>query len=204
MPLPLVEDVQAVAPASEVAPLLSPVKSSSQKLAGVEEPDVTDTDCWAVHPLAGLVTVAVYVPGAVTVGFFALLLKLFGPVQLYEALGIVEFTFSVTLGKQARVPPGAVISGGVLFSGTVIVAEAAQPEDKVAVTIYCPPAFTTGFCWALVKPLGPAHDQAETVLLAVADNCAVDTQVNVPFTAGVTVTVPVLEVVPVALILSKK
>src|SRR5688572_32872487 len=103
--------------------------------------------------------------------------------------------------KQPRVPPVAEISGGVLFSGTVMVDDAVQPEDKVAVTIYCPPAFTTGFCWALVKPLGPVHDQAVTEPVAVADNCAVAIQVTVPLTDGVMVTEPALE--PATFILSK-
>ena len=105
------------------------------------------------------------------------------------------------LDKQARFPPVAVISGAVLFSATVIVPDAVQPEDKVAVTIYCPPAFTTGFCAALVKPLGPVHAHAVTVPLAVADNCAVAVQVTVPLTEGVTVTEPAL--VPVSFMLSK-
>ena len=119
-------------------------------------------------------------------------------------MGTVEFTFSVIVGKQARVPPVAVISGGVLFSGTVMVPDTVHPDDKVAVTTYCPPAFTTGFCVALVKPLGPVHDHADTAPLAVADNCAVAVQVTVPFTDGVMVTVPVLVGMPVTLILSKK
>src|SRR5687768_8987544 len=103
--------------------------------------------------------------------------------------------------KQPSVPPEAVIFGAVLFSGTVMVADAAQPEDNVAVTIYCPPAFTTGFCAALVKPFGPVHDQAVTVPVAVADNCAVLIQVTVPLTDGVMVTEPALA--PVSFMLSK-
>ena len=106
--------------------------------------------------------------------------------------------------KQAMLPPVAVISGAVLFSGTVIVAEAEQPEARVAVTTYCPPALTAGFCTEEVNPLGPVQAQLLTELLAVADNCAVAVQVTVPFTEGVTETVPLLALVPVTLILSKK
>ena len=73
-------------------------------------------------------------PTALTVGFFELLLKLFGPVQLYVAPLTVEFTFKVTLDKQARVPPVAVISGGVLFSVTVTLAEPV-PLLLVATTV---------------------------------------------------------------------
>ena len=96
----------------------------------------------------------------------------------------------------------AVISGAVLFSATVMVEETVQPEVNVAVTMYCPPAFTDGFCRADVNPLGPVHAQVDTVLLAVADNCAVEVQVTLPDTVGVTVVVPAL--LPLTFILSKK
>ena len=116
-------------------------------------------------------------------------------------MGTVEFTFRVMTDKQARFPPVAAMSGGVLFSGTLMVPDAVQPEENVAVTMYCPPALTTGFCAEEVKPLGPVHDQAVTVPVAVADNCAVAVQVTVPLTAGVTVVVPAL--LPGNFILSK-
>jgi hypothetical protein len=58
---------------------------------------------------------------------------------------MLEFTFKVIVDKQPRLPPEAVMSGAVLFSETVVVADTAHPEDRVAVTIYCPPALTTGF-----------------------------------------------------------
>ena len=105
------------------------------------------------------------------------------------------------LDKQAKLPPLAVISGAVLFSGTVMVAEAAQPEARVAVTTYCPPALTAGFCIEEVNPLGPVQAQLLTELLAVADNCADAVQVTVPFTVGVMVVVP--ELLPVTFTLSK-
>ena len=72
--------VQPVVPASDVTPLLNPVKSSSHKVAMV--PAVTDTDCCALQPLAGFVTVTVYVPAAQTVGFWEVDVKLLGPDQL--------------------------------------------------------------------------------------------------------------------------
>ena len=84
-----------------------------------------------------------------------------------------------------------------------MVADAAQPVARVAVTTYCPPVLTAGFCIEEVNPLGPVQAQLLTELLAVADSWAVAVQVTVPFTEGVTVTVPLLAVVPVTLILSK-
>ena len=69
---------QGVVPASEIVPLAK-VKSSSHDEVMPEE---TVTDCEAVQPLAGLVTVTIYVPVALTTGFCAVLVKLLGPVQL--------------------------------------------------------------------------------------------------------------------------
>ena len=137
-----------------------------------------------------------------TVGFFDVLVNPLGPDQLYVAPLVEEFTFRVMPDKQARVPPVAVMLGAVLFSVTVVVAVTVQPEARVAVTTYCPPAFTTGFCRVEVKLLGPVHAQEDTVLLAVADNCADAVQVTVPFTEGVMVVVPAL--LPVSFTLSKK
>ena len=129
-------------------------------------------------------------------------MKLPGPVQVYVAPLTDELTFRVMVGKQAMVPPVAVMSGAVLFSVTVVVADTVQPEERVAVTIYWPPALTVGFCREEVKLFGPVQAQADTVLLAVADNCAVAVQVTVPVTEGVTVAVPA--VLPLTLMLSKK
>ena len=81
MPVPVLDEVQDVVPVSEVVPLAR-VKSSSQKVVAVGVPDVTVTCLEAVHPVAGFLTVTVYVPAAVTVGFCAVLVKLLGPVQL--------------------------------------------------------------------------------------------------------------------------
>ena len=78
--VPVLEEVHCVVPASEVVPLARPVKSSSQKV--VMALAETDTDCCALQPLAGLVTVTVYVPAAQTVGFCTVELKLLGPAHL--------------------------------------------------------------------------------------------------------------------------
>ena len=87
-----------------------------------------------------------------------------------------------------------------MFSVTVTGAETEQPPDKVAVTTYCPPALTTGFCDAEVYPLGPVQEYAVAVLVVVANSCAVLLQVTVPVTE---VLIFVLEPVPVSLTLSK-
>ena len=61
-------------------------------------------------------------------------MKSFGPVQLYVTPLTVEFAVSVMVIEQAWVPPVAVISGGVLFSVTVTLAELV-PLLLVATTV---------------------------------------------------------------------
>ena len=68
-----------------------------------------------------------------------------------------EFAFKAHVEAQVNAPPVAVISGAVLFSGTVAVADTVQPPGKVAVTVYVPPALTEGFCKVEVKLFGPAQ-----------------------------------------------
>ena len=99
-------------------------------------------------------------------------------------------------GKQPSVPPVAVISGAVLFSVTVMEEDAIQPEVKVAFTVYCPPVLTAGFWIEEVKLLGPVHDQALTVLPAVADNCAGPEHVTAPVTEAVAAFLPFTLMLP--------
>ena len=68
-----------------------------------------------------------------------------GPLQLYVALLILEVALMVTHEPQARAPPVAVITGAVLFSVTVTLAEPV-PVLLVATTVYVPAAVITGFC----------------------------------------------------------
>ena len=96
-------------------------------------------------------------PGTVTVGFCRVLVKPPGPVQLYMAPATDEFTFNEMDGIQTSDPPVAIISGAVLFSGTVIEAVVVQPPEMVPVTMYKPPLLMTGFCSDEVNPLGPVH-----------------------------------------------
>ena len=113
MPVPVVVAVQAVAPLSEVVPFAKPVKSSSQK-ALAAAPAVTVTDCDVEQPFVVSVTVTVYVPAVVTAGFCAVLVKLFGPDQLYlEVPGADEVAPSVRLDPQPTEPPVAVTVGPV-------------------------------------------------------------------------------------------
>ena len=73
-------------------------------------------------------------PAVHTVGFCAVDVKLPGPLQLYEALLTFEVALMVTHDPQARAPPVAVITGAVLFSVTVTLAEPV-PVLLVATTV---------------------------------------------------------------------
>ena len=77
----LVVTVQLLVPASEVVPLAS-VKSSDHAVPVLVLLMVTVAVDALVHPFTGLVTVKLYAPVAVTTGFCAVDIKLFGPVQL--------------------------------------------------------------------------------------------------------------------------
>ena len=94
-------------------------------------------DAGLVHPFN--VTVTEYTPVAAVValgmdGFCSEETNPFGPVQLYEAPLTVEFAVSAMVIEQAWVPPVAVISGAVLFSVTVTLADP-EPELLVATTV---------------------------------------------------------------------
>ena len=110
--MPVVVAVHAVAPLSEVVPLAKPVKSSSHMVLAAD-PAVTVTDCEVEQPVVGSVTVTVYVPGVVTEGFCALLVKLLGPVQLNVELPADDVAVSVRLEPQPTEPPVALTVGPV-------------------------------------------------------------------------------------------
>ena len=95
---------------------------------------VTVVDADAVQPLAGLVTVTVYVPGEETV----LILPLPPPLQAYVAPAALEEAVSVTeVTAQVSVAGGAIVAlGGVMFCVTVVDADAVQPlAGSVTVTL---------------------------------------------------------------------
>jgi hypothetical protein len=100
----------------------------------------------AVHPLAGLVTVTVYVPGAFAViEPVVLLIGPLGPVQLNVALvGVMLVAVMVRVGfAQVSGPPLIVTVGWVLLSCTVVVADFLQPVAvTVTSTLYVPGTLT--------------------------------------------------------------
>lgn len=91
-----------------------------------------------VQPLAGSVTVTVYVPAAVTDGFADAELKPAGPLQLYVAPGAEDEPLRFTdVTAQVIVCAEPVLTfGGVVLAFTVCIAVAVQPLDgSVTVTV---------------------------------------------------------------------
>ena len=89
---------------------------------------VTLVDVVDVHPLTGLVTVRVYVPVALTVGFCEVEVNPLGPVQLYVTPEVTELPERVSeFLVQVREPPVAVAPGAAAFWGTDAIAVEIQP-----------------------------------------------------------------------------
>jgi hypothetical protein len=119
---------------------------------------VTFTVSEAVQPLAGLVTVSVYRPGALTEGVADVEEKPLGPLQLKVAPGVEDEPLSVTevtLQVSSLSGPASAL-GGVMFCVTFTVSLAVQPlAGSVTVSVYKPGALTEGVAEVEEKPPGP-------------------------------------------------
>ena len=92
----------------------------------------------AVQPLAGSVTVTVYVPPTLTVGISREEVNPPGPLQLNVAPAVVELAISCTeVIVQVSIPQGAIVTfGAVVFEVTVAEAEPVQPlAGSVTMTV---------------------------------------------------------------------
>lgn len=109
---------------------------------------ITFTVAVVVHPLAGSVTVTVYVPAAFTVGEdVAPPAVIPVPVQLYVAPVVVEFAVMVPLVvvQFNDNDEPAVAFGTVVLLDTLTVVVAVHPfAGSVTVTVYVPAEFTVG------------------------------------------------------------
>jgi hypothetical protein len=91
--------------------------------------------CWtltvavAEHPVAGWVTVSVYMPGTVVVGFCNADVKLPGPTQLYVTPGVVDVPFNVTVVVKHDSEPEAEAAAltTIEFCSTTTAAVDTQP-----------------------------------------------------------------------------
>jgi len=76
---------------------------------------VTEAVAVLVQPLAELVTVTVYVPDALTVGFASVLPETIpGPAQLKPVPLVVDADRTTDVVVQVRFPPVALAPGGVI------------------------------------------------------------------------------------------
>ena len=90
----------------------------------------------AVQPVAGLVAVATYVPGACTVGLTAVEVKPLGPVQVNPEPLIDEVAVRTTVElEQVIVPPVAIIEGDVTSRITSAVSLVAVQLGDKTVTV---------------------------------------------------------------------
>jgi hypothetical protein len=160
--------VQVSSPPEALTPGASPVP-------------VTGAVAVLVQPLAEHVTVTVYVPVALTLGFAELPPETIpGPDQLNAAHDPLAADRTTDVVEQVSVPPVALAPGTSLFSFTDAVAVLVQPlAEFVTVSVYVPLAHTVGFWAAELKP-GPAQLKLVPLVVAPDITMHVDAQVNVP------------------------
>ena len=133
-----------------------------------------------VHPLAELVTVTVYVPLELTLGFAVVPPETIpGPAQLNPVPLVVAAERTTDVVVQVSVPPVALAPGGSTRAFTSAVAVLVQPlDDAVVVTVYVPLELTLGFAVAPPETIpGPA--QLNPVPLVVAAERTTDVVVHV-------------------------
>ena len=81
-----------------------------------------------MQPLDELVTVSVYFPALLTVGFCKVEIKLLGPLQLLVTPDVDELPARVTeVLAQVIVPPDAVAPGKIISCETIAVSVDIQP-----------------------------------------------------------------------------
>ena len=113
-----------------------------------------------VQPLAEFVTVTVYVPEELTLGFAVVFPETIpGPAQLKPVPVDVAAESTTDVIVQVNVPPVALAPGGVLLVFTDAVAVLVQPlAEFVTVTVYVPDELTLGFAVVLPETMpGPAQ-----------------------------------------------
>jgi hypothetical protein len=126
------------------------------------------------------VTVTVYVPLAVTVGYWSDELNGPGPLQLKLVPLVVPAEITTDGFAQVNVPPDALAPGGAFSSFTTASAVLVQPFVPVTVTMYVPLAVTVGYA---VPPfvMEPGPDQLNVVPPPAAESTTdVVVQVSVP------------------------
>ena len=150
---------------------------------GVIAPSIARAVAVLVHPFVEFVTVTVYVPAELTVGFSVVPPETIpGPAQLNPVPVDVVADRTIDVVAHVSVPPVALAPGVTMSSLTSAVAVLVQPlAELVTVTVNVPVALTLGFAVvppetmpvpAQLKPV-PVVDDAERTTDVVV-------QVNVP------------------------
>ena len=89
-----------------------------------------------VQPLAEFVTLTVYVPDELTVGFAVVPPETMpGPAQLNPVPDVVAAESTTDVDAHVRVPPVALAPGAVVFEFTDAVAVLEHPTEVVTVTV---------------------------------------------------------------------
>ena len=133
-----------------------------------------------VQPLAEFVTVTVYVPEELTVGFAVLPSETMpAPAQLNPVPLVVAAERTTDVVVHVNVPPVALAPGAVMSEFTNAVAVLVQPfAELVTVTVYVPEELTVGF--AVVPPeVTPGPAQLNPVPLVVSAERTTDVVVHV-------------------------
>jgi hypothetical protein len=136
-----------------------------------------------VQPFAEQVTVTVYVPEELTVGFAVVLPETIpGPDQLNAAHDPLAADRITDVVVQVSVPPVALAPGAVLFSFTDEVAVLVHPvAELVTVTVYVPVELTVGFAVPPPDTIpGPAQLKLAAEVELAERTTDVVVQVSVP------------------------
>jgi len=136
-----------------------------------------------VQPFAELVTVTVYVPVELTLGFAVVPPETIpGPAQLKPVPDVVAPVRTTDVVVQVNCPPVADAPGGAMFALTNAVAVLVQPfAEFVTVSVYVPEELTVGL--AVVPPEtmpGPAQLKPVPDVVAPERTTDVVVQVSVP------------------------
>jgi hypothetical protein len=141
------------------------------------------TTAWAllVQPSFEFVTVTMYVPDSLTVGFCCVELNPPGPLQAKLVPCVVADCNATLVVVQVSVPPVALAPGGFVVWSTIAVAVFVQPFTSfVARKVYVPETVTVGFCAVELNPPGPFHRKAVPEVVEPLSWILVVVQVSVP------------------------
>jgi hypothetical protein len=141
----------------------------------------TDAVAVLVHPSAEFVTLNVYVPEVMTLGFCSVEVNPPGPLQLKLVPDVVADCNCTDVLAQVNVPPVALAPGGVAVWSMDAVALLEQPlVEFVTSNEYVPDTSTVGFCCVEVNPPGPLHRKLVPELVLPCNWTLVVVQVIVP------------------------